>query len=930
MEEILALFEQCFVPDSEVIRRAEMGIFEKCKDPNAILAFCEVVEKSEKFRRAAIVLGIRTWFKMHLSEIGETEAGAVVKQHMGVLMRGLVSDRELTDNLVHALRGFVYSRDYAWMIDVVRENRTAIGALVILREILDVLEGEVEPEFAKFVLDVVVEVIGKSDAMTFVAAAQVFAEVCHSVPEEAKGAVVETFQVIVKAFLANTGSLELAKAIAKCLDFEDRFMEPTVLFEQMMQHVKENVEVVFVVLRKIVSVYGCLLRGVFRDLIQFALNVGASMFSGQCCDEEGDAKFVISIVGKCASALPPKDFMELFVTFLRGDTPNMVFAVLVALDYVADDVQTVILEYETQVVEFLMASLNVDHHGVREMALGCISEIEGLCSQVFEKSYEKMLPLIMTQLSSGHEKLVEMSILAISSVLYHGSQDIPSDMIIQIARGFLQAFPHAGPSMKANIILALGACADGLGEQCVVLGDEVVSLFLQGTKAENLDIVAQSIQAFAIFLYAARDGAKDLPVVNDNLKEYLILVQTVFVQAVSSVDTDNAVLDAAFFALSMIARTSFGIDPFLETAVVCGLGIMQKMNNPDTPITVEMLATTKEVLSFITVVVKRHPDAVKRWEPVVLPQIALLYMQSPDEEIAAASSVLAGHLKMMSEEFWQALRDNFYAESEMVAGSAFMAVDILLRHGVEIPLQLLQLPLTCAIAVFKREHPCFKESHGDEMLLSQFHDDVSMPMIRLLASIARIYPQQFPIQEFMNTISSLITSVTKEEIHKSLSILASYIRHAPDLSPEVLGNMFEFAWSLVQPELSCDEPYILLRAIFERSPQLLTPDKVKALFELPQSRSQVLLARSCLLLSYSVKVSPINLETTTNLIANLYSKGNIDELRDALGFVILLITGHPEVIAVDAVKSKFKELLASRLRRKLAPELVAAMEKLCL
>ena len=929
MEEILGLFEQCFVPDSEVIRRAEMEIFEKCKDPNAILVFCEVVEKSEKFRRAAIVLGIRTWLKMHLSEIGETEVGAVVKQHMGVLMRGLVHDRELTDNLVHALRGFVYSKDYAWMIEVVRENRTAIGSLVILREIVDVLEGEVEPEFAKFVLDVVVEVIGKSDAVTFVAAAQVFAEVCHGVPEEAKGAVVETFQVIVKAFLANTGSLELAKAIAKCLDFEDRFMEPTVLFGQMMEHVKENVEVVFVVLRKIVSVYGCLLRGVFRDLIQFALNVGASMFSGLCCDEEGDAKFVISIVSKCARALPPKDFMELFVTFLRGDTPNMVFAVLVALDYVADDVQSVILEYERQIVDFLMASLNVEHHGVREMALGCISEIEGLCSQVFEMSYEKMLPLIMTQLSSGHEKLVEMSILAISSVLYHGSQDIPSEMIIHIARGFLQAFPHAGPSMKANIILALGACADGLGEQCVVLGDEVVSLLLQGTKAENLDIVAQSIQAFAIFLYAARDGVKDSPLVNDNIKDYLLLVQGVFVQAVSNGDTDNALLDAAFFALSMMARTSFGIDPFLETAVVCGLGIMQKMNNPDTSITAEMLATTKDVLSFITVVVKRRPGAVKRWEPV-LPQIALLYMQSPDEEIAAASSILAGHLKMMSEQFWQALRDNFYAESEMVAGSAFMAVDILLRHGVEIPLQLLQLPLTCAIEIFKREHPCFKESHGDEMLLSQFHDDVSIPMIRLLASIARIYPQQFPMQEFMNTISSLIPSVTKEEIHKSLAILASYIRHAPDLSPDVLGNIFEFAWSLVQPELSCDEPYILLRAIFERSPQLLTPDKVKALFELPQSRSQVLLARSSLLLSYSVKVSPINLETTTNLIANLYSKGNIDELRDAIGFVILLITGHPEVISLDAVKSKFKELLASRLRRKFSPELVAAMEKLCL
>lgn len=924
MQQVVELFQQYRLANSEAIRQAEVEIDAICADASSFFVFCEIVKNVPEVREFAVVLGINRVLPRHWKVIGGTQDGEVVKENLGMLLKGLKNDAKLINNLVYGIRPIIFSKDIDWLLTIVREDPVSICSLLILDGIIKAYGSDLSVEIANFALQVVAEVLKKQDVSMVVAAANVFAGVCHHISEDAHGTAVEVFSSLWMVFLANPTSHEFAKALSKTLDFKDRFADPKVLFEQSMEHIRQNVNVVFILLRKIMSIYGCELRPIFPQFIKFCLDLGAELFTGNCCDEEEDVTFVVSIVHKCARVSDPKEFLEMFVTFLSGDSPNSLFASIVGLTYVVYDLGAEIIAYSQPIAEFLIASLKVDHHAIREIAVDCISEIMEYASEALEAALEQLIPMIMEQACAPHEKLSLIASRSLSNIVGFGEDVVGDETLFNVCATLLGLIKQAPPQVKAELIRAIGAAITSLGEKSTALAGQVIPVFLEGIEDENSVVVCTSIQAFGLFFYSTRRGMKDCAEIGPVLHRFIEFL----IGEIAS-DVDNAILTASFFAMSMLARTYFGIEPFLDLAIIYSLKIMQKVSDPNVHLTGEIFDVIASALSFMRIVVKRRRRTVKVALNLI-PVAVMAFIGSNDEDTASAAGLLGAELGMNSPDYLKALKNNMISTSKRVVGSTFQCLYKLMRLGVSIPREFIQFAMATGMKIFKREHACFEEDHGDHILLRKFYEATIGSVINFFSACASTNPSEFPIQDVINLLTALIPMVTDEEIECTLDIVCSYVRSVSGIPSTVMADLFQFAWQFIKPEILCDEPYALVRVIFEACPELMTPQEVKTLFETPQSRPHVLLSATLLLLSYAIRVAPFDAATTAKLVANLTFRANLPDIQESIVLVLQLLEKYPDLMPRAEIVAKFSELLNNPRKSKLSPEVVSSMETVCI
>ncbi|OHT15805.1 hypothetical protein TRFO_13822 [Tritrichomonas foetus] len=812
MEEICQIFQQTLVPDNEIIGLATQKLIEIYQNPANIQIIIQIILNIPDIiiKRSALS-GLKMMMNNHWTSFFEgNPVGDELKNQLFILFQTFQNDENLSNSIVDCLSPILETQGIQWteFMAFLNQNLTSSSIKSLSIILKHTTQDKLTPEFLTFCVSIIQKSMSTNNPNLIFSSTDIFIILVRLLPLQFSEVLSQLFSVYFNLFVQNP-DFNLAKAIASSFDAKNPFFNASDLLSNLIQLATQstkNARICYIIIRKLISVFGKNLRIHFNSVIQATMTIVASMFSDDCYDVDHDANYIADVARKCCKRCESNDFVNLLSQFLiipNNVTPHQLFAILELIHSTISEVGTAISSIYENVLQIISNCINIENHTIQELALICLIDLIEEYPELFEDNAEEMFKAIVNKINCQHHLIMELTIKALSQILL--KSEIDSSLLIPIFPSFISAAEQSSGSIKANIILLICGFVFSLADEISPFVSRIAPVIIRGTQDSDCEVQGRAIETLgSIIMFAPQE-----------CEPFIQQSMTLFIEALDH----EEICCSAFYALIYATKATLPIDPFIEMALLKAIEIAAP--NTDN-LTSNVLMMMEDSIRFMNTALRIRPNACDRWRPVI-GACCLTAIKSEDEDIIRPATM--GLLRSLNGDatnpiICEALMANVRSDNKLTAAATFHGISYILKTTQKVDMEFLNQLFQCAIEALNRQLPCQISEKNDEQILANFDEKILNDVFCFLSTFAEKLAPQFPVSDLFGLIVSHNGQVSQYETEFSLSPIVSYVNVVPQ--NEIYPHILIFVLQLT-PNSQTKWPFALIKSIVQHNVDLIIP-----------------------------------------------------------------------------------------------------------
>ena len=890
MEDICNLYQQSLIPNDELVSSATEQLLSIYENPENISLIIQVINDvpDNKIKGTAL-WGLSKMMEMHwVSTFNENQEGELIKEQLLNLFQKFQNDTTLSNYTVYCMIPVIQAQGWGWNELVSFLNQTISESTLkavsyLLGHSLNSSEN-ISQEIYEFCLSVIEQSMNVDDIQVIICSSRVFALLCSFPQQDYSESLFNFLNAYVTIFSGNP-DVELAKSISNSFNIENQFFNAEQLLMQLLEiSTQSDPKICYIIIRKLISKFGNNLREQFPFLLQTTIEIITSLFSDDCYNPSDDSNYITGIADKCSKRCNSDEFSSL-ITEILSSTPNdfsELFSLLEIIHSVIDTVNINSPPLYSAMMELISASLNTDNHTIIELSLICIIDLIEYRSELFESNAEEVFKVVLHMLESKHQLIIENSAKVLSLIMYYYKLD--NEVTPSLLPSILEAIEESSGSVRANMIIVIYGFAFQMQEEIEPYVSSIIPVIINCIEDQNEEVQRRVIEVLGYIIMYASDECSSI------IEESMNLF-------IGSLDNED-LIESSFLALECSAKSTAGIDPFIELALIKALKI--SAHDEYEIKTEKYFNNVQAAIKFMDVALRYRPEACNRWR-LHIAGCCIANISEDEDVIKHATMAIVRALEdmPMQEQIIEVIITNAESDKKMAVKAAFKAVSYLLKRpeeGVydELELKMLQI----AFNALKRELPSQNSEKMDSQTLANYDNVLFDKVIRFLCRFAEIKTESFPISEFFELIASLVGKVSSYETEVCLSPFVAY-KNALDQPTEIDSQLFNLALSLVENCVT-NWPFTILKLVICTNE--IDQAHIDQIVEICLNRMDSSLSALTLLFVLASRhlfdfreYIPKMIESIPQKIELLPKKGEIEDISTIFKCIFSLIEEFPDI-----------------------------------
>ena len=818
-------------------------------DPENLTQFMDIfVSSGDKTLRQAAIISFGKSVRKSWNAIAGSEIAQRIKQGLFEFFAS-EQDKLLLFNLVHAIE-FLFGKEewpelFEFLAQMSGGNPTQFDLCLYLSQYLIIkLEPEAFEANQQFFIEIATNGLQSENQDTIVYACGLASVLIYCTKAEENEAIMELFTLMITAFQNSMNDINLASRISARISFSfqagDFHIPAQELIGQLLA-LFQNPEldpkfyvVICMLIEDLIQKCGKDIKEQLGDILTACLQATATVYTDDTLDMQEDFLYIPGAIEEACKSIRNRHFFDIFFETISSETPGEVAAGTYSFYRCIEYMNEAIMKNIEKIVDFLIERLNYeDSVCVQEASAMSMEEVAKLLQEGQDEVGNKMIQALIEKISEDFDttnvishcldslaKLLETSDINIefvqpllerlvefiqNGVLISQTYNVVSNLVFSVGPQIVdfvqdlypiiiegaQVDENDDPTLKQNAIEALGNLLRFAGEQLQENFAECIGLFIETYETEDLELRSSVIVAI----------------------ENLILVASPALEP---------------FKEQIIEMVNAAIQHFEETSPeINGEEDIEDDEEEDGDNKVEKYAGEVRYIEDAVLMIKH----IYKNAPFLIPEDQALWAQEclkmmdcGNEDIQVSATLASTYIWInlikageAPDSIYEAAFKNLDAGGPLVVASAFRLFTHFIENEIVPGEEFFEQLLEKAVEQTNADY-------GDEM--GQDELDVSAKLYKFWAIIATKFPNQFPLNRFIDNGKRILSSSGNFEKSQYLGVVRQLYFSGIEIGGLVKKILLRMFFENID---ICDfsvipEPIIAIKQLLDVQPEIVAPN----------------------------------------------------------------------------------------------------------